>query len=215
MEIRNRHPRSSSPNSNVCSSNSPNPVRKLFAGNKHPYDELLYDYADGATQSEHRTALLVAMAAWIRNGSGLGHGSGAQSRLCELEIIHEYEKNDADVVQFAIDVATRVLTDAHYEPVSTAECVAAGFVTEERFVDPDEDEDEGVTIRDLWNWSPTEPLREAAPLGSTDTTESVLTQTISLDGPLWAWVGIAAVTAVVGYCWLVAMLVSGQRAPCR
>lgn len=197
MEIRSRnqasyrHPRSSSPAA----------VRKLFAANKHPYDELPYDYTEGATQSEHRAALLVAMAAWIR-GSG-----GARGRLAELAAIYEPDHDDADVVQFAVDVGTRVLTDASYEPVSTAECVAAGFVTEERFVDPDVADDGGVTIHELWNWSPTEPLREAAPLTDTDATESVLAQEIQVSGPLWAWLTVAAV--VVGYCWLVAMLVGG------
>jgi hypothetical protein len=123
--------------------------------------------------------------------------------------MHEYENDDTDVVSFAIDVATRALTVPNFAPVCTVENIAAGFVTEERFVDPDVPDDGGVTLYELfWNWSPTEPLREAAPLSDTDATESVLTQEIQVSGPLWAWLSVVVV--VVGYCWLVAMLVGGD-----
>lgn len=189
------------------SSASPGPVRQLFT-HQHPYDEFPYTCDDGATQAEHRTALLVAVAAWVRDKD-----SGAQQRLADLASALAYEnKADIDVVQYAIDISTRVLSDMSYIPVSTIECVAAGFVTEERFVDPDVPHDEGMTVRDMWSWSPLEPLRDAPPLCSAwsavedvGVRRSWSSHKVTITGPLWAW--LAGVAIVVAYCWLVAMLV--------
>lgn len=219
MEVRNRFVRCDSP----CSSNSPyssnspcptvnavnggrtckavlaGPVRKLFDGNKHPYDELAYDYNEEATQAEHRAALLFALSAWIRNGVG------ACSRFAELAAV--CEDNVTDVAQFAIDVCTRVLYDG-FCPVATADVIAAGFVTEERFVDPDVPDDEGVTVCELWDWSPFEPLREGKPLAEDEEAEvppSVLNRNVNVNAPLWLW--LTATGFVVIYCWLVALLI--------
>lgn len=199
MEVRNRFV------SNAASTNSPYPVRKLFAGNKHSYDELAYDYDDTATQAEHRVALLFALSAWIRNGVG------ATERLAELGGILEHDTGAIDennVAQYATDVCRRVLEEG-FVPVATADVIAAGFVTEERFVDPETSDDDGVTVRELWDWTPFEPLREAGPLADEDEhPPSILDSEVSLTGPLWAW--LTATGFVVTYCWLVAYLV-GQH----
>jgi hypothetical protein len=196
MEVRNRRCRSNSA--------SPAPVRRLFA--THPYDELGYDYYESATQTEHRVALTFALSAWIRNGVG------AAERLAEVAAILEHEHctmDENNVAQYALDVCVRVLQEG-FVPVATADVVAAGFVTEERFVDPDVADDGGVTVRDLWDWSPFDPLREAEPLADEDDEDeqavSVLDREVSLTGPLWVW--LAGVAVVVTYCWLVAMHVS-------
>ena len=218
MEVRNRRCRSNSA--------SPAPVRRLFA--THPYDELGYDYYESATQTEHRVALTFALSAWIRNGVG------AAERLAEVAAILEHEHcthgvqynaitdetvttehcthgdtmDENNVAQYALDVCVRVLQEG-FVPVATADVVAAGFVTEERFVDPDVADDGGVTVRDLWDWSPFDPLREAEPLADEAEDEqavSVLDREVSLTGPLWVW--LAGVAVVVTYCWLVAMHVS-------
>lgn len=198
MEVRNRF---------VSSNASPAPVRKLFAGeNKHPYDELAYDYNEGATQAEHRVALTFALSAWIRNGAG------AAERLAELTAVLEHELGYAisenEAAQTALDVCRRVLEE-DFVPVATANVIAAGFVTEERFVDPDVPDDEGVTVRELWDWSPFAPLREAEPLAEeddeTEVPSSVLDHNVSVNAPLWVW--LTATGFVVTYCWLVALLI--------
>ena len=205
MEVRNRFVSRIS-SSNADESPSPWPVRKLFDGNKHPYDELAYDYNEGATQAEHRVALLFALSAWIRNGAG------AAERLAELGGIleHEHDTHGAidenNVAQYATDVCRRVLEEG-FAPVATADVIAAGFVTEERFVDPDVGDDDGVTVRELWGWSPFEPLREGKPLNDDEDepTPSVLDREVGLTAPLWVW--LTATAFVVTYCWFVALLI--------
>lgn len=193
MEVRNRF---------VSNADDSNVVRKLFAGNKHCYDELPYDFQEGATQSEHRAALLFAVATWIRNGTG------AAERLAELAAVSEDDVTD--IVQFAVDVCTRVLEEESYQPDTAAEVIAAGFVTEERFVDPDVPDDYGVTICELWDWSPFAHLRDGKPLEEDEVDPpSVLMQDVSLSGPLWAWLTVTVF--VIAYCWLVAMQVGFIR----
>ena len=196
MEVRNRFVSRDSSNAG--------PVRE----NKHPYDELAYDYNEGTTQAEHRVALLFALCAWIRNGAG------AAERLAELGAILEHELGYAisenEAAQTAMDVCRRVLEEG-FVPVATANVIAAGFVTEERFVDPDVPDDDGVTVRELWDWSPFEPLREAEPLDEDEDEDedegeqSVLDRSITVKAPLWVW--LTATGFVVTYCWLVALLI--------
>lgn len=142
-------------------------------------------------------------------------GLWSAARLClvashgNFDRIHDSQEKYHSAATWAYWVCYNYLTEG-MQPASSNEELALGFVTTDRFAD-------GTTIEDLWNWSPTHPLRNAPPLPDSDAEEdeedeeyidiedSVCFHRVRVEAPAWMW--LAALLTVTFYLWLVAYLV--------
>lgn len=141
-------------------------------------------------------------------------GTWPAARLCliasrgNFDRIHDPAERYHSAATWAYWVCYNYLTEGT-QPTSSTEELALGFVTTDRFAD-------GATIEDLWNWSPTHPLRNAPPLPDsdaedeaeetdTDIEDTVCFQRVRIEAPAWMW--FAAFVGSIVYIWLVAYLV--------
>jgi hypothetical protein len=142
-------------------------------------------------------------------------GLWSAARLCliaargNFDRIHDSQEKYHSAATWAYWVCYNYLTEGT-PSANDQEELALGFVTTDRFAD-------GTTIEDLWNWSPTHPLRNAPPLPDSDADmededeeyidieDSVCFHRVRVEAPAWMW--LAALLTVTFYLWLVAYLV--------